>query len=99
MDRLTSESRDGEETAYSYDFCGNRLKKLDKNGTEEYHYNRKNQLICHFSEKEKTAYRYDLQGNLLEAARGRGNRGIFVQCVSPADSCDNVGWKALGKSV
>ena len=30
MDRLTSESRDGEETAYSYDFCGNRLKKLDK---------------------------------------------------------------------
>ena len=27
MDRLTSESRDGEETAYSYDFCGNRLKK------------------------------------------------------------------------
>ena len=72
MDRLTSESRDGEETAYSYDFCGNRLKKLDKNGTEEYHYNRKNQLICHFSEKEKTAYRYDLQGNLLEAAGAEG---------------------------
>ena len=72
MDRLTSESRDGEETAYSYDFCGNRLKKLDKNGTEEYHYNRKNQLICRFSEKEKTAYRYDLQGNLLEAAGAEG---------------------------
>ena len=72
MDRLTSESRDGEETAYSYDFCGNRLKKLDKNGTEEYHYNRKNQLICRFSEKEKTAYRYDLQGNLLEAAGVEG---------------------------
>ena len=72
MDRLTSESRDREETAYSYDFCGNRLKKLDKNGTEEYHYNRKNQLICRFSEKEKTAYRYDLQGNLLEAAGAEG---------------------------
>ena len=72
MDRLTSESRDGEETAYSYDFCGNRLKKLDKNGTEEYHYNRKNQLICRFSEKEKTAYHYDLQGNLLEAAGAEG---------------------------
>ena len=72
MDRLTSESRDGEETAYSYDFCGNRLKKLDKNGTEEYHYNRKNQLICRFSEKEKTAYRYDQQGNLLEAAGAEG---------------------------
>ena len=72
MDRLTSESRDGEETAYSYDFCGNRLKKLDKSGTEEYHYNRKNQLICRFSEKEKTAYRYDLQGNLLEAAGAEG---------------------------
>ena len=72
MDRLTSESRDGEETAYSYDFCGNRLKKLDKNGTEEYHYNRKNQLICRFSEKEKTAYRYDLQGTLLEAAGAEG---------------------------
>ena len=72
MDRLTSESRDGEETAYSYDFCGNRLKKLDKNGTEEYHYNRKNQLICHFSEKDKTAYRYDQQGNLLEAAGAEG---------------------------
>ena len=72
MDRLTSESRDGEETAYSYDFCGNRLKKLDKSGTEEYHYNRKNQLICRFSEKEKTAYRYDLPGNLLEAAGAEG---------------------------
>ena len=72
MDRLTSESRNGEETAYSYDFCGNRLKKLDKSGTEEYHYNRKNQLICRFSEKEKTAYRYDLQGNLLEAAGAEG---------------------------
>ena len=72
MDRLTSESRDGEETAYSYDFCGNRLKKLDKNGTEEYHYNRKNQLICRFSEKDKTADRYDKQGNLLEAAGAEG---------------------------
>ena len=72
MDRLTSESRDGEETAYSYDFRGNRLKKLDKSGTEEYHYNRKNQLICRFSEKEKTAYRYDLPGNLLEAAGAEG---------------------------
>ena len=72
MDRLTAESRDGEETAYAYDLCGNRLKKLDRNGTEEYHYNRKNQLICRFSEKEKTAYRYDLQGNLLEAAGAEG---------------------------
>ncbi|MFW5670164.1 MAG: RHS repeat-associated core domain-containing protein, partial [Acetivibrio ethanolgignens] len=41
-------------------------------GTEEYHYNRKNQLICRFSEKEKTAYRYDRQGNLLEAAGAEG---------------------------
>ena len=55
-----------------YDLCGKRLKKLDKSGTEEYHYNRKNQLICRFSEKEKTAYRYDLQGNLLEAAGAEG---------------------------
>ena len=72
MDRLTAESRDGEETAYAYDLCGNRLKKLDKSGVEEYRYNRKNQLICRFSEKEKTAYRYDLQGNLLEAAGAEG---------------------------
>ena len=72
MDRLVTETRQGEETAYVYDLCGNRLKKLDKSGTEEYHYNRKNQLICRFSEKEKTAYRYDLQGNLLEAAGAEG---------------------------
>ena len=58
-----------------YDLCGNRLKKLDKSGTEEYHYNRKNQLICRFSEKDKTAYCYDKQGNLLEAA---GAEGIAV---------------------
>ena len=76
MDRLVTETRQGEETAYVYDLCGNRLKKLDKSGTEEYHYNRKNQLICHFSEKEKTAYRYDLQGNLLEAAGAEG-RMVF----------------------
>ena len=72
MDRLVSETYQGEETAYVYDLCGNRLKKLDKSGTEEYHYNQKNQLICHFSEKEKTAYRYDQQGNLLEAAGAEG---------------------------
>ena len=72
MDRLVSETYQGEETAYVYDLCGNRLKKLDKSGTEEYHYNRKNQLICHFSEKDKTAYRYDKQGNLLEAAGAEG---------------------------
>uniref|UniRef100_UPI000AE3E4B2 RHS repeat-associated core domain-containing protein n=1 Tax=Acetivibrio ethanolgignens TaxID=290052 RepID=UPI000AE3E4B2 len=72
MDRLVSETCQGEETSYVYDRCGNRLKKLDKNGTEEYHYNRKNQLICRFSEKEKTAYRYDRQGNLLEAAGAEG---------------------------
>ena len=72
VDRLVSETRQGEETSYVYDLCGNRLKKLDKSGTEEYHYNRKNQLICRFSEKEKTAYRYDLQGNLLEAAGAEG---------------------------
>ena len=72
MDRLVSETYQGEETAYVYDLCGNRLKKLDKSGEVEYHYNRKNQLICHFSEKEKTAYRYDLQGNLLEAAGAEG---------------------------
>ena len=72
MDRLVSDTRQGEKTAYVYYLCGNRLKKLDKSGTEEYHYNRKNQLICRFSEKEKTAYRYDLQGNLLEAAGAEG---------------------------
>ena len=72
MDRLTSESRDGEETAYSYDFCGNRLKKLDKSGTEEYHYNRKNQLISRKSLKERTTYSYDQQGKLLEAAGAEG---------------------------
>lgn len=72
MDRLVSETRQGEKTAYVYDLCGNRLKKLDKSGTEEYHYNRKNQLICRFSEKDKTAYRYDQQGNLLEAAGAEG---------------------------
>ena len=63
---------DGEETAYVYDLCGNRLKKLDKSGTEEYHYNRKNQLIGRLSEKDKTAYRYDQQGNLLKAAGAEG---------------------------
>ena len=63
---------DGEETAYVYDLCGNRLKKLDKNGTKKHHYNRKNQLISRFSEKDKTAYRYDLQGNLLKAAVAEG---------------------------
>ena len=59
-----------------YDLCGNRLKKLDKSGTEEYHYNRKNQLICRLSEKDKTAYRYDQQGNLLEVAGAEG-RTVF----------------------
>ena len=71
-----SETYQGKETAYVYDLCGNRLKKLDKSGTEEYHYNRKNQLIGRLSEKDKTAYRYDQQGNLLEVA-GAEERTVF----------------------
>ncbi len=76
MDRLVSETRQGEETAYVYDLCGNRLKKLDKSGTEEYHYNRKNQLTSRKSLKERTTYAYDQQGNLLEAAGAEG-RTVF----------------------
>ena len=76
MDRLVSETRQGEETAYVYDLCGNRLKKLDRNGTEEYHYNRKNQLTSRRSCGEHITYTYDQQGNLLEAAGAEG-RMVF----------------------
>ena len=68
-----SEIYEGEENAYLYDLSGNWLKKLDKNGEEEYNYNRKNQLIYRFSEREKTSYHYDRQGNLLEAAGAEGS--------------------------
>ena len=76
MDRLVTETRQGEETAYVYDLCGNRLKKLDRNGTEEYHYNRKNQLTSRRSCGEHITYTYDQQGNLLEAAGAEG-RMVF----------------------
>ncbi len=56
-----------EAVCYSYGLCGNRLKKVDKNGNEMYTYNVKNQLVSRKSEKAETCYRYDLQGNVLEA--------------------------------
>ena len=72
MDRLISENRDGEDTSYLYDLCGNRLKKLDKNGKEEYNYNRKNQLISRKRGGQRVVYQYDMQGNLLKAAGAEG---------------------------
>ena len=72
MDRLVSETYQGEETAYVYDLCGNRLKKLDKSGTEEYHYNQKNQLISRKRDGQRVVYQYDMQGNLLKAAGAEG---------------------------
>ena len=73
MDRLISENRDGEDTSYLYDLCGNRLKKLDKNGKEEYNYNRKNQLISRERGGQRVMYQYNTQGNLLEAAGAEGS--------------------------
>jgi len=73
MDRLTDEVHHGDKTAYVYDSCGNRLKKLDKNGKEEYNYNRKNQLVSRTWDGGYAAYHYDRQGNLLEAAGTEGN--------------------------
>ena len=75
MDRLTEESHDGEAVCYSYDPCGNRIKKVDKNGSEVYTYNVKNQLASRKSEKAETYYRYDQQGNVLEATGTEG--GIY----------------------
>ncbi len=72
MDRLTEESHDGEAVCYSYDLCGNRIKKVDKNGNEVYTYNVKNQLASRKSEKAETYYRYDQQGNVLEATGTEG---------------------------
>ena len=39
MNRLTAEVRDGEETSYLYDLCGNRLEKRKGGRTERYRYN------------------------------------------------------------
>ena len=72
MDRLTEEAHDGEAVGYSYDLCGNRIKKVDKNGSEVYTYNVKNQLASRKSEKSETCYRYDQQGNVLEATGTEG---------------------------
>ncbi len=68
MDRLTAEVRDGEETGYLYDLCGNRLEKRKGEKTERYQYNRKNQLVRRAAGGEAWDYTYDLQGNLLREA-------------------------------
>ena len=44
MDRLTEESLDGEAVGYSYDMCENHIKNVDKNGSEVYTYNEKNEM-------------------------------------------------------
>ncbi len=68
MDRLAAEVRDGEETGYLYDLCGDRLEKRKGEKTERYQYNRKNQLVRRAAGGEAWDYTYDLQGNLLREA-------------------------------
>lgn len=72
MNRLTEESYDDEAVGYSYDLCGNRLERVDKNSKEEYNYNIKNQLLSRKSAKAKTFYQYDRQGNVLQATGTEG---------------------------
>ena len=59
MDRLIEEKYDGKPVKYIYDRCGNRLVRGDCDGKEEYHYNRKNQLISRKKGTESVEYRYD----------------------------------------
>ena len=74
MDRLTAEVRDGEETSYLYDLCGNRLEKRKGGKTERYRYNRKNQLVRRAAGGGAWDYTYDLQGNLVRETGPKGER-------------------------
>ena len=74
MDRLTAEVRDGEETSYLYDLCGNRLEKRKGGRTERYRYNGKNQLVKRVAGGDAWDYTYDLQGNLVREAGPEGER-------------------------
>ena len=66
MNRLVGAVQDGEEEKYAYDLVGNRLKKESVQGTENYHYNAKNQLTHIHNGENTLRYLYDKQGNLLE---------------------------------
>ena len=68
MNRLTAESRNGEETSYIYDLCGNRLEKRKGGKTEKNRYNRKNQLVRRAAGGEVWDYTFDPQGNLIREA-------------------------------
>lgn len=74
MNRLAAESRNGEETSYIYDLCGNRLEKRKGGKTEKNRYNRKNQLIRRAAGGEVWDYTFDLQGNLIREAGPKGER-------------------------
>jgi RHS repeat-associated protein len=74
MDRLTAEVRDGEETSYIYDVCGNRLEKRKGGRTERYCYNGKNQLVRRVAGGDAWDYTYDLQGNLVREVGPKGER-------------------------
>ena len=74
MDRLTAEVRDGEETSYIYDLCGNRLEKRKGGRTERYRYNGKNQLVRRVAGGDAWDYTYDLQGNLVREVGPKGER-------------------------
>ncbi len=74
MNRLTAESRNGEETSYIYDLCGNRLEKRKGGKTEKNRYNRKNQLIRRAAGGEVWDYTFDPQGNLIREAGPKEER-------------------------
>ncbi len=72
MNRLTEEAYEEEAIQYQYDLCGNRLEKTDKNGTEVYTYNSKNQLLGRKSNRSNIIYQYDLQGNIQKEIETEG---------------------------
>ena len=71
---MLTETKDGEETSYLYDLCGNRLEKRKGGRTERYRYNGENQLVRRVAGGDAWDYTYDLQGNLVREAGPEGER-------------------------
>ncbi|GAW86333.1 hypothetical protein bplSymb_SCF02404P010 [Bathymodiolus platifrons methanotrophic gill symbiont] len=61
----TGGSRDGQEESYSYDAGGNRLSKVNHNGTTSYEYSSDNRLLKTTAPQGVTNYVYDGGGNMI----------------------------------
>ena len=103
LDRLLSETKNGQKTSYTYDSMGNRLTKTQNRVTTSYVYDLCNKLLSETTNGVETTYVYDAIGNLTEKTDGTGTTTYaynalnqLVEVVNPDGTWQSNTYDASG---